>query len=643
MTKETNPEISPVFRFIHASHEDAKQAKRGRMDANKDNWDVYHLRQDWSHKQKGMSKEFLPKQALATEQITSFLQQGVMDIGEWYRIEREAGYTAEEALMTPEEIQKLLGRQLEKNVFPAFVSDSFKSGLLGSLMIAKVGGVFVDQIRYEVSDVRNSFGFRTNKKKLEKVTKKVWQLKLGLVRQEDYYPDPTGNGLYEQEEIEIDYYELVEIAKKYPDEFNLDVIQSLQDNRDWEQEHRKARETDQKVTNPSGRKRIRFIEHWGTICDPDTGEVLYENCVARYTKDGREISPPQKNKLWHGESPYVVSPIIRVPFSVWHRALMDAPSQLNRAQNELFNLEFDSGMMAVFGIRQMREDWLDNPAEVSDGVSPGQTLKVNSSCPPGGKVLERIDTGSLSTEAANMFNMVDREFQSASLSSDIRMGNLPQRAVKSTEIVAANQAITGTFNGIVKVIEELYIGKILYKSWVTCAQHMNDIDSEEVKALLGADRANQLSMVSPEERFAKTALGHKYKVFGLSLTLNKIQDFKKIATLLQTIGSSEILLNEFLRKYSLSSLMGEIVKALDIDEAKIVAKPEEQAARAKEQQAQMAMQMMGAVKGGNKRSVEQGANAQSQIPQMNNQPEETGMEPGNPANDSGLTAALGGA
>lgn len=649
MSDQKPSQENKVWRAIKGYYEEAKTAKWERMLQNRDNWDCYHLIQDWSHKQKGQSKEFLPKQAQAVEQITSFLQLGLMDIGSWFRVEREPGVKDSEVIFKPIEIQNLLGRQLDKNDFINFIADQVKRGQLESLMIAKVGGMIRQKVKYQAVEKKGLLSslnpFR--KKGLEKEIKEVWQLKLHQIRAEDWFPDPTGSGLYEIEAIEMDYHELVKLARENPDEFDLETVEKMMNNsnRDYMQEQKKTRETHQNSTvGTSVRKRVRIIELWGNICDPDTGELLHENVVARITLDGHTITKPKKNPLWYEGSPFVVSPILRVPQSVWHKALADAGTYLNRALNEAFNLQFDSGLMSVFGIKQLREDWLDNVDEISDGISPGMTLKANNSCPPGMKVLERVDTGALTEESLEMYNIADREFQSSMFTSDIRMGNLPQRSVKATEIVASNQAIQGVFSGIVKRLEQCFIAEVLYKSWVTSAQHMDDLDSDEVMAILGEERAQFLASMSPEERFAKTAQGHKFKVFGLSQTLNKIQEFKKLQTLLQTIGTSEILLKEFMRKYSIAAFMGEIIKSLDIDDSKLAITPEEQQQRAQEQQQQMQMAMAmaqlkaGGGAGGGKRTLEQGANVQSQIPQTSAEAEGADDSPGNPANEMGLTA-----
>ncbi len=40
----------------------------------------------------------------------------------------------------------------------------------------------------------------------------MWQLKLDLVRQRNYYPDPNGEGLYEIEDMWMDFHKIKELS-----------------------------------------------------------------------------------------------------------------------------------------------------------------------------------------------------------------------------------------------------------------------------------------------------------------------------------------------------------------------------------------------------------------------------------------------
>lgn len=577
-------EKHPIVQAVVNSYYESKHAKLERMIKNAVNFNCYHLKQDWSHKQKGQSKEFLPKQAIATEQMTSFIQQALLDINKWFEVSAMDG--VQNPMITADEMYKIMNRQLQKNNIAQFMADTIKLGVLGSLMIVKVRGKRVDYAKYEVGQPDGINKDLSDKPLLRKV-KPYWQLKLDLIRQEDYFPDPTGS-LYEIHRIEMDYYELVQMALENPDIYDMKTIQMVNgmgESDEEDQRWKKYRETNQNVTYTNYRRRVVIKEYWGNILDPVTGELLHENVVCAIANNSFLIRPPQKNPFWHQESPFVAAPILRVPHSVWGKALMDAPTMHNLSMNELYNLNLDQGMSAVFGIRQLREQWLANPEQVNDGIIPGTTLIMNSSAPPGAKVLERVDSGGLAPEAINLYNLIDREFQQSALTNDTRLGVLPSRQVKATEIVASQNAITGLFNGIVKVIEKDFIVQLLDKSWKTIAQHIDDLAVDENKALIGEQRAIQLSNYSKKEIFAGTVGKYAYSVFGLSSILNKMQDFQKLTALLQTIGTSPLMAQEFQKDYSITKFFGEVVKALDINEDKIKLTPAEQQQQAQQQQA----------------------------------------------------------
>lgn len=325
------------------------------------------------------------------------------------------------------------------------------------------------------------------------------------------------------------------------------------------------RETDQSRTYSDYRVRVKLTECWGDIIEPVTGEVLYKNVTWTIANDTVLVSKPKPNPFWHGKIPFVVAPITRVPHSVWHRAPMDAATRHNIAMNELYNLMVDAGMMSVFGIKQIRTDWLEDDREVADGIRPGMTIRASAACPPGGAVIQRVDEGALSPEALNMFNLINSEFAQAAMTNDLRLGSMPSRAVKATEVVEASQSITAMFSGIAKQIESEFIEPILDLAWQTIMQNANDLDSDDIAASIGIQTTNKMLMMTPEERFAETSQGHKFKVYGVTQTLNKQKDFRKLTSLLQTIGSSEVLVEAFIRKFSFEKLLGEIVRSLDIE------------------------------------------------------------------------------
>lgn len=598
----TSPDDDAIIRASYSYRQEAYEAKRDRMVQNRINFDTYNLKGDWSHKKRGQSREFLPKQAIAVEQIASMFHQAMMDVGEWFSVDYAPGIQEKDASVKRDEIKLLMDRQLQKVKFDEKVEDALKLGLIGSLCIMKIGGKFVKKPlfyttqRFEDDEIKHT---------LFKKEKQVWELDVSLVRQEDWFPDPKNDGLFVMQQIEMDLHEVKRLARLKDPLYDINVVEQITGGfEDMEQVARKARETAQNQTFMTYRKRVRLWEFWGTLIHPETGEIIHENVTWTVANDRYLIGRPKPYPFWHGSHPFIATPIIRLPNSVWHKALMDAPTMLNIAMNEAFNLALDAGIMAAFGIRQLRTSWLADETKVSDGVPAGETLEVNDQCPPGQKVLESVQTGTLSPEFFTMYNIASQEFNSAAVTSDLRMGVVPPRQVKATEVVETSQSQTSMFTGISRVLEQNLVVTALEKIWLTIAQNMDDMDSDEVIALLGKKRAIELHAMSPEVRFKETAQGYKFKVYGVSLIMNKMKDFQKITSLLQTIGGSQPLTEEFIKEFDFSKLLMELMKALGIDVDKLRIEPEEAAA------------MKSQAKGGQPGSAAPTPDAQSQIAQV---------------------------
>lgn len=562
-------------RYVLALKEEAYESKQNRMLLNKDNYAMYQLEHNFAHKMKGQSKEVLSKVRNATESSKAFFQQALADLDDWFRITARDGSEGLGMIVRPEEMQKLLSYMLKQADYFSHVGDSTQSGLLGSLAISKVSGSMVSKPKYKTkSEGRGS----KYKKHVVVVDDKTWELRFNNIRQEDYYPDPTGADLYRIEESMVDLATVRQLAEGDDAIYDKDAVATLQP---WGstdlQEAKKAQETGQNVAYPKMRPRVKITEFWGTIVDDTTGEILSENIVLTLANEMAVIRKPTPNPLWHQKKPIVAAELIRVANSVWGIAMMDAGTKHNRSLIELFNLMLDAAMKAVWGVNQIRTDVLADPTQITDGVRWGTNLQTNASLPIGGKVMEPVVTGEIPNEVVTMFNILNQETLSAMKTNDLRMGAQSMRAVKATEVVAAENSITSEFQGIAKNFEEKKIQPELELAAWTICQNWDLIDSEVFKSLFGAERGEALAALEPQEVFVQTVNGMRFEVFGISLTLRRQADFRKWTTLLQTIGASEVLIEAFLKNYDFSKLLGEIMTAIDINKTKIEQSGEAQA------------------------------------------------------------------
>lgn len=570
MALTKNHTDADLIKYLQSCYAEADAAKREREDLTKANYDGFHLRHDFSHKTEGQSREVLSKIRMAVQQTSSFFQQALADITEWFSIEFKDDTVGKDALLiTPSEAQKLLEYQLEQANYFSHVGLSIQRALLGGLMITKPHGKLVPKPKFRLKTEGKG---KSLKKNVVAVEDKTWKLDFARIRNDDWFPDPSGNNMYIIEEMDIPLHVIKQRAKGDDAIYDMDKVKELSTNQteDTYRQHEKNQETGQNsyIEHGNHRSMVKIREYWGDVVSDD-GELLYENVVFTVANDNTLIRKPTGNPLWHQMKPYISTPLLEVDGAVWPIALMDAATKHNHTMIEMLNLILDAAFKKVHSPSQIRVLDLANPEQVADGIKPGTALKVKSSLPVGGKVMEPLETVDVPNDALNVLNIIQQEFNQSTLTTDLRSGQLPDRAVKATEVVEQSQTITSVFQGISKAIEKKQIVAELEMAWMDICQNLDMISKDELVALFGVERGTELSQLDPQDVFVQTVNGFKFKVFGITQTLAKAQDFRKLTTMLQTISSSELLIEEFIQKYDMGKLLGEIMKSLNIDTDKI--------------------------------------------------------------------------
>jgi hypothetical protein len=599
---------SEVLKQIREFRQEAFDARKTRMKKNEINQLAYMDEQDFSHKQEGQSAEFLPKVSVSAEQFSAFVKRSLVQFGDWFEVKLNDNLPDFITDKQMKDILKLYIHNLPAGVnkivkFETVVADAAKGALLDSLMIFKVHGRPIKQRTYEVDTPPPGLNMQTGQTvqaepALRVNEKTTWRLCIDIVRPEDYFPDPTGRGLYEIHEVERDFHEVLAMADAGI--YDSAVVEAIDgDFRDQEEKKRKENTRGQdRAEPPRNRRTVVIREFWGTLLDED-GYPVHENCVAAVANDKYVIRKPEPNPWWHGESPFVTCPLIRVPHSVWHKALYDSASHLNIALNEMFNLMLDGGMAAVWGIKQLRTDFLEDPTQISDGIPQGITLAVKGDLPANAKVIENCTEGEVPTDAMAIFEMVAREFTQAALTNDIKLGSLPPRQVKATEITSADQSQAVTLDSISADIENDGMEPVLKKAWLTILQHVEDFDRKEIIQTIGVAPAQFLLSLSKAERFAMFANIATFEVNGLSAMLSRVRDFQKTMALMQVVASNPIMMQAFMTDYSPKRVLKTAMKQLNINPDDWARTPNQMSELPQEmQQIMLFAQMMGGMQGG---------------------------------------------
>src|SRR5262245_7540713 len=393
-----------VLTAMRAYRDEAMRARQPRLIQNRLNWDMFMGVQDFPNAMQGQSKQVLPKVAMAAEQICAFIERGLTDFGNWFSVDLKrpgplADAQAQNLLQYYLDEASFGGQDLDDD-FAALMADAVKVGLLASLMIVKVHGRQSSRYAFQAERGVNLLtlpdGSSMPQITSTMVRKEVeaWQMAIDLIPPEEYLPDPTGRGLYEMHEVERDLWEVEAMADAgVYDQAVVDRIE--EDFAAREEQYYSSREIDRQgreASPPDFRKRVVLTELWGTLLRPN-GRVAEQNIVCTMANQKYLIRPPEANPFWHGKRPFVVRPLLRVPFSVNHKALFDHATSLNSAMNDLYNLMFDSGMQAAWGNKVVYPDRLEDPRQIKEGISPGMTLIAKEGLPPGQTVLEVVQTG----------------------------------------------------------------------------------------------------------------------------------------------------------------------------------------------------------------------------------------------------------
>lgn len=549
-----------VIKTLRAYKKEAHQARITRLAKNRLNRQVFMGEQDYSEKRPGQSTEFIPKLGIAAEQLTNFVKKALTNFGNYFDVEMNG----ERMPILEEEFRKLImfyfndlpGEDGKSTSFQDILGDAVKTGSLESLMTFKVHGHQVNKRGYLVEEGENG-------KELVVNDNSVWRPRIDIVPDTSYLPDPKGEGLYEIHTVERDISHLEMMAEDGI--YDPDVVAKIRESFEEEEYNFKRRPVERgqdESKGPEFRKRVVIDECWGNLLDND-GRIIKKNMLTAVANDKYLIRPPEDNPFWHGKSPFVSRPLVRVPFSVWHKAVFDHAASLNIALNEIFNLMLDGALATVWGIKQVRAYGLENDEQISDGLSQGMSLIVREDFPMDGKVVEDLTQGQVPPEALTMFQVVSDNLSESAFANELKFGQIPSN-VKATTVLEASKSQDAILDGVAAGIEYA-TAEVIQLTALNIMQHAEDLDDEKVMNAVGKRTALLLSRLTPEERFAAFAGNMDFKVFGVSTLLARSRNFQKFAALLQVASSNPVLLSALFKRYDPNKMLDFMFKAIDID------------------------------------------------------------------------------
>lgn len=562
------------------------QSRWTRSSRNKENWDFYHGRQDWSHKMKHQSKDFMPDFPMAIERIGLTFAQPFAETEDWFDATNIGiGPAAFDPVTTRKLLQFYLNRLYlpgeytdRARTFAIVMEDAAKMATIEAMATFKVYAkrcqrfAFMLESANPLSDVSDYSELDITVQQVEVPT---LRLAIDLIPWEDFFPDTSGNNLYDIHEK----YTTLSSLRDNPD-YDEKVVDSLVNSAggttiggsmpDFE----KRRRSDQDDPGGNRLNGPRIREVWGAIIDLRDGKrLLPPNQLLTLTTDGKFLRPPVNNPFWHGRRPFVKVPLLRVPLSETHKSLADHAVPVARAMNELDNLMLDGAIASVWGTRQFDPNIIENPEEVEDGIPQGYTATLKAGVEPGKKFLEKVAEGEIPQYAIEMQRQKSSQFQTATALPETAQGNLPQRQVKATELQQVSSASLGFFGGQAAFFENAGVVPVLELSWLTLWQYVDDFLEPEVVQIIGPERALVLQSMPTAERFVMMAQAVRFDVKGLRQLQQSQEMFARLTTFLQSLGVNPALLMAFDSKYDLVPYLDDMMKSMRLDPSRYEKKP----------------------------------------------------------------------
>lgn len=619
-----------VIAFVRdCAQESRMNEKWPRRYINVLNWNYYHGTIDWSHKRDEDPKIHLHKIGVAAERMRAKFKGALMRYDNWLDIDRE--YMPDNPVLPSYVAKNLLFKQFKNAKAETAISDAILRGLIESRIALKISGRYVVKPRF----VKNQVSGETIKEE-----KKVWQLELIPLSFEGFHMDVenlTGK-LYQIEESRVDYNRVLGLASEEPSSdmpYRLEAVEQLEPFAEREQElvEKAAMGNYLKTMKLKHRKQVLIWNFYGTILNDDGSimewekedgsKVKLENIYCVIGNEKQMLSDPQRNVRWSANAPFVTTDPIRSP-NLGRKALLDAGTEINRAQDELFSLMLAGALKSVHNITWYRSDWIEDKRFLTGGIKDGDQVGIDSSAPANAVPIGVVTTGKVPQDAFIMQGNLDRAFAENVISNQIDLsGNLPGKQVRSTELVQASTAIGDIFDSLSGDIEKDLIVPLAEECLYEIIQNIDEMDEDDVKSCFEdrQDLADAFLKLSPKQRFEQISGTLKFAGKGLHGLIANQAKAQALINLVSTITSNPVTQQAVETSISTPKLIREIAKGLGLNIEEIEPSQEEkQAIQQRHQIQEQALAMMQAQGSGVSGQAQASNPQQGSLPSVGEQP-----------------------
>lgn len=497
-------------------------------------WGLYNNSYDFSMKAQWQSKNYIPRINMTVRAATFMVKKALLGPAKTFAVQGIGDF----GKMVAYYMDKITVHHLEEAKYVTNITDSLHAGMLSHLMVLKVYPVYVNEESVYFTDP-------TPKPVMNFLSpvevRQYRRLKVRIDPCDPYniHLDPTGQNKYVIHDITMDLYDLVELAKDKASGFDLaevmkiqeDFTKSTTENPNAQPEYRSGQ-----APETSEQRRARTVlvqEYWGDVWTTD-GKLVARNVQYTIANKKYLIKKPIYPKLPKGARPFIIAPVIRKPFSVWHQGFAEVVAGLQIMMTELMNLTLDANLFSSAKAFELDVDQVYDPLEFIQGITPGKTFKKRGGGFNTAPMIREVQIGNVAPQALAIFQQLDREFQSGvGLNEFAAPSGRTGSRTTATEVIEKSQSASTFMEEIARTIEEGVFEPLLEMIFNYVTMYELNFNNPHMIELFGAEGASKLSvfMQNPAFRKAMQSAPVKFKAHGVSAMAGKMRELEKISML----------------------------------------------------------------------------------------------------------------
>lgn len=557
---------------VIAARDASKSAFHTKLNWARRSWSAYNNEASEVDKEDWQSKARVPKWAMAVDQATSLFKTSLRTSARLFGIEVLNDDPVDKALAA---FYSTIMHEFMRRKEVGFISskaDALKVGLVTNMAIEKYGWASFENTEYAPQVVARQIevkaedgtviGFKqTSEFDTREVSVSYSHPRITVVDPLRFFPDPTGNNLYNIHEVKRDLWQVLEMGKGL---FDRQALAELE-KEDWG-EGPDVEDADEDAraqmvrSNNAWRKKTKITEYWGPVFERGSGKLLKKNQLVTVAND-RLLLRIDTFPYWDGRDPFVFYNMIRVPFNVWGKLLFQHSDSLQVYVNEMLNLILDSLKMTVLKPFTIDVSLLDDVEDILTGLFPGKSFKMRGE---GG--VKEMDMRGPGADSFQGYGLLASELQNSHGVTEFLAGLPTSRGrATATETNIKTQQSAGFFDGIMADVEENGAEPSIKKFFDRMMQFMDDWSDPAVVQIarrFGVESILPALEQDPVVRYKLMKRPFRFRAAGLNAAMKRAEIMDKIQRLIEFLGQ----VPEFMSRIKGDKLFEKIVEGLDMQD-----------------------------------------------------------------------------